>query len=61
MGRPYSATRSSIAVAKKNNSCVILDILNKDDDVPLHIKPRILELSIRKSQIKQVRIFSIFC
>ena len=43
MSHPRSATRSSIAVAKQENSLAIY----KSYAVPRQIKPRILELSIK--------------
>ena len=58
----WVARTRQLAVTRKYNSCVILDILdilNKDSAVPCQFKPRILELSIKKRP-KQLRMFSLF-
>ena len=56
MGRTRSATLSLIAFPRQVSRSVIL---NKQS-VPRRIKPKILELSIRRGQINLIRIVLIF-
>ena len=62
MSRLCSATRSSIAVVRQENSCVVYNKTWTKYAVPRQLEDRILELNIRKRQRQRnFSIVFIFC